>query len=144
MQYQHTIAQPVCNKTLHNLLRQQLDEYFVDTLIPMAHSVQIVPSVEYCVRLVIEYAILSVLLKAEEDETSEDRKSRMRVLVVQQQAIVDEWRDKCPVQMLDNLGKSLSKTSGHTTRFMPSVFALCVGFMILRLYQLLTLHQAAQ
>ena len=101
MQYQHTIAQPVCNKTLHNLLRQQLDEYFVDTLIPMAHSVQIVPSVEYCVRWVIEYAILSVLLKAEEDENSQDCKSRMRVLVVQQQAIVDEWRDKCSVQMLD-------------------------------------------
>jgi hypothetical protein len=99
--YKHTIAQPVCNKTMQNLLRKELDTYFIDTLIPMAHSVQIVPAVEYCVRWVIEYGMFSVLLKAEEEEILEERKSRMRVLVVQQQAIADEWRDKCTVQMLD-------------------------------------------
>jgi hypothetical protein len=99
--YEHTIAQPVCNKTLHTLLREELDEYFVDTFIPMAHSVQIVPAVEYCMRWVIEYAMFSVLLKAEEEETLDERKSRMRVLVVQQQAVADEWRDRCSVQMLD-------------------------------------------
>jgi hypothetical protein len=54
--YKHTIAQPVCNKTMQNLLRKELDTYFVDTLIPMAHSVQIVPAVEYCVRWVIDSA----------------------------------------------------------------------------------------
>jgi hypothetical protein len=100
-QYKHTIAQPVCNKTLQNLLREELNQYFVDTLIPMAHSVQIVPAVEYCVRWVIEYAMFSVLLKAEQEETLEERQTRMRVLVVQQQAIADEWRDRCSVQMLD-------------------------------------------
>ncbi len=52
-------------------------------------------------RWVIEYAMFSVLLKAEEEETLEERKTRMRVLVVQQQAIADEWLDRCSVQMLD-------------------------------------------
>jgi len=99
--YQHTIAQPVCNQTLSNLLRQELNEYFVDTLIPMAHSTQIVPAVEYCMRWVIEYAILSILVHAEEHETVEHRQSRMRVLVAQQEAVVDEWKDKCSVQLLD-------------------------------------------
>jgi hypothetical protein len=46
---------------LQKLLRQELEEYFVNTLIPMAHSVQIVPAVEYCQRWVIEYAMLKVL-----------------------------------------------------------------------------------
>ncbi len=92
--YKHTIAQPVCNKTLQTLLREELDEYFVDTLIPMAHSVQIVPAVEYCARWVIEYAMFPVLLKAEEEESLEERQTRMRVLVVQQQTIADEWRQR--------------------------------------------------
>jgi hypothetical protein len=61
MRYKHTIAQPVCNSNLQKLLRQELEEYFVNTLIPMAHSVQIVPAVEYCQRWVIEYAMLKVL-----------------------------------------------------------------------------------
>jgi hypothetical protein len=99
--YKHTIAQPVCNKTLQTLLRTELDKYFVNTLIPMAHSVQIVPAVEYCGRWVIEYAMMSVLSTAEQQEQQESRKERMRTLVTQQQAIADMWRDRCSVQMLD-------------------------------------------
>jgi len=101
--YKHTIAQPVCNKTLQTLLREELNEYFVDTLIPMEHSVQIVPAVDddppfiYCVRWVIEYAMFSVLLKAEEEESLEERQTSLRVLVVQQQAIADEWLERCSV-----------------------------------------------
>jgi hypothetical protein len=99
--YEHTIGQPVCNNTLLKLLREELDEYFVDTLIPMAHSMQIVPAVEYCVRWVIEHAMMSLLLHAEQQETQHERRERMRVLVVQQQTVADEWKDKCSVQMLD-------------------------------------------
>jgi hypothetical protein len=83
------------------LLLEELDEYFVDTLIPMAHSLQIVLTVEYCVRWVIEYAILSVLLHAEKQEMLEDLKARMRVLVVQEQTAADQWRDRYSVQILD-------------------------------------------
>ena len=101
--YKHTIAQSVCNKTLQTLLREELNEYFVDTLIPMEHSVQIVPAVDddppfiYCVRWVIEYAMFSVLMKAEEEESLEERQTSLRVLVVQQQAIADEWLERCSV-----------------------------------------------
>jgi hypothetical protein len=35
---------------------EELDDYFVNTLLPMAHSVQIVPALEYCVSWTIEYA----------------------------------------------------------------------------------------
>jgi hypothetical protein len=111
MRYKHTIAQPVCNSTLQMLLREELEQYFVNTRIPMAHSVQIVPAVEYCKRWVIEYAMFKVLEHAmqhesdlrqgEEEQEEEEKLQRMRVLVAEQQALAEEWRDKCSVQMLD-------------------------------------------
>ena len=45
-----------CYARLQKLLRDNLDMYFVDTLISMEHSVQIVPVVEYYARWVLEYA----------------------------------------------------------------------------------------
>ena len=106
--YEHTIGQPVCNSTLQRLLREELDEYFVDTLIPMAHSVQIVPAVEYCVRWVLEYAMLAVLqhaegeaLSDEGEELSDERRRGLRVLVSKQEIAAEQWRERCSVQMRD-------------------------------------------
>jgi hypothetical protein len=101
--YRHTIAQPVCNATIHKLLREELDEYFVDTLLPMAHSVQIVPAVEYCVRWTIEYALLSVLrlLMQETTESEKNTRDRFLLLVSRQQTAADVWRDRCATQVQD-------------------------------------------
>ena len=46
----HTIAQPVCEGTLREHLTEDLRRYFPDVFVPMAHSVQISPPVEYCAR----------------------------------------------------------------------------------------------
>jgi hypothetical protein len=101
--YKHTIAQPVCNGTLHKLLREELDEYFVNTLLPMAHSVQIAPAVEYCVRWTIEYALLSMLrlLLQETQESDQDTRDRFLLLVSRQQTAANVWRDRCSTQAQD-------------------------------------------
>jgi hypothetical protein len=101
--YRHTVAQPVCNGTLHKLLREELDEYFVNALLPMAHSVQIVPAVEYCVRWTIEYALLSVLrlLLQETPESDQDTRDRFLLLVSRQQTAANVWRDRCSTQAQD-------------------------------------------
>ena len=52
----HTIAQPVCEGTLREHLREDLRLYFPDVFVPMAHAVQIAPPVEYCARWALEHA----------------------------------------------------------------------------------------
>jgi hypothetical protein len=101
--YKHSIGQPVCNNTVKNLLREELDEYFVNTLLPMAHSVQIVPAVEYCVRWTIEYALVSVL-RAVMKETAEGdsvARDRLQLLISRQQMTSEQWEDRCLVQAQD-------------------------------------------
>jgi hypothetical protein len=101
--YKHTIAQPVCNSSLQKLLREELDEYFVNTLLPMAHSVQIVPAVEYCVRWTIEYALLSMLRLLLEETQDNDQVNRDRFLLLlsRQQTTANVWRDRCSTQAQD-------------------------------------------
>jgi hypothetical protein len=53
-QHKHTIAQPVCNGSHSEHLPDDLRRYFADVFVPMAHSVQIVPAVEFCGRWVLE------------------------------------------------------------------------------------------
>jgi hypothetical protein len=60
-QFEHTIAQPVCNGTYKDYLRQNLSEYFMDVLFPMAHSVYEAPSQAICGRWVTEYALYALL-----------------------------------------------------------------------------------
>ena len=101
--YKHSIGQPVCNNTVKNLLREELDEYFVNTLLPMAHSVQIVPAVEYCVRWTIEYALVSILraVMKETPESDSVARDRLLLLISRQQMTSDQWEDRCRVQAQD-------------------------------------------
>ena len=57
LQYKHTIAQPVCDATLADFLKDDLTVYFKDVLFPMAHSVDDAPAAAYCSKWAVEYAI---------------------------------------------------------------------------------------
>jgi hypothetical protein len=88
--YGHTIAQPVCQGDLRDYLKDDMRRYFADVFVPMAHSVQVVPAVEYCVRWAIEHAMLHVLRRAT---------GTPQVAVDQQQSAADLWRSRCAAQM---------------------------------------------
>lgn len=88
--YAHTIAQPVCNGTLHRHLTDDLRRYFQDVFVPMAHSVQIVPALEYCSRWAIEHAMLHLLRGVKETPQSAlDRQESAAIL----------WKSRCVTQM---------------------------------------------
>lgn len=89
-QYAHTIAQPVCESTLRNHLTDDLRRYFADVFVPMAHSVQIVPSVEYCSRWAIEHAMLHVLQRV---------KATPQLSLDRQRSVAELWRSRCAAQL---------------------------------------------
>jgi len=89
-QFEHTIAQPVCNGTYKDYLRQNLSEYFMDVLFPMAHSVYEAPSQVICGRWVTEYALYALLFNASGPADPE----------VEVQRLVEElWRKRCLLQL---------------------------------------------
>jgi hypothetical protein len=95
-QFGHTIAQPVCNRTYTEYLRQNLSEHFMDVFFPMAHSVHEAPSQAICGRWVTEYALYA-LLSNESGATDPG---------VQAQRLTEElWRKRCLVQ-LEQIGIS--------------------------------------
>ena len=89
-QFEHTIAQPVCNASSNDYLRQNLSEYFVDVLFPMAHSVYEAPSQAICGRWVTEYALYALLSNV----------SGATDAAVAAQRLTEElWRKRCVVQL---------------------------------------------
>ena len=88
--YEHTIAQPVCNKTAPAFLKQNLSDYFREVLFPMAHSIHESPSQAICGRWVIEYSMFVFLLKS----TGNDTKPAF-----EQRAIEEQWRLRCHAQL---------------------------------------------
>ena len=89
-QFEHTIAQPVCNGTYKDYLRQNLSEYFMDVLFPMAHTVYEAPSQVICGRWVTEYALYALLSNV----------SGATDPVVEAQRLTEElWRKRCVVQL---------------------------------------------
>jgi len=89
-QFEHTIAQPVCNGTFRGSLRQNLSEYFMDVLFPMAHSVHEAPSQALCGRWVTEYALYAFLSNVSGPADAE----------VQVQRLAEErWRRRCLLQL---------------------------------------------
>ena len=89
-QFEHTIAQPVCNGTYKDHLRQNLSEYFMDVLFPMAHSVYEAPSQAICGRWVTEYALYALLSNVS-GPTAPDAEA---------QRLTEElWRKRCVVQL---------------------------------------------
>ena len=89
-QFEHTIAQPVCNGTYKDYLRQNLSDYFADVLFPMAHSVYEAPSQVICGRWVTEYALFALLSNV----------SGSTDPVVEAQRLVEElWRKRCLLQL---------------------------------------------
>jgi hypothetical protein len=90
VQHNHTIAQPVCSRSLREHLPDDLWAYFRDVFVPMAHSVQIVPAVEYCGLWVLEHAMWSSLLRI--SEMPQEQLDR-------QQASTLTWRGRCAAQL---------------------------------------------
>ena len=90
----HTIAQPVCEGTLREHLREDLRLYFPDVFVPMAHAVQIAPPVEYCARWAIEHAMSYVLRSVALTETA-----LLEGVLERQVAATLVWRDRCAAQM---------------------------------------------
>jgi hypothetical protein len=89
-QFEHTIAQPVCNGTYTEYLRQDLSEYFVDVLFPMAHSVYEAPSQAICGRWVTEYALYALLSNV----------SGATDPAAEAQRLAEElWRKRCLLQL---------------------------------------------
>jgi hypothetical protein len=60
--FAHTVAQPVCSEHMSDYLAQNLDEYFADVFLPMAHSVQLGAGAA-CGRWAIEVAIKAALAR---------------------------------------------------------------------------------
>ena len=86
-QFGHTIAQPVCNRTFTDHLRENLSEYFTDVFFPMAHSVYEAPSQAICGRWVTEYALYALLSNVAEAPVEAQRLTEER------------WRKRCLVQL---------------------------------------------
>ena len=95
----HTIAQPVCKKSLTNFLKADLSEHFQDVLFPMAHSVSAAPFHAYCTTWALERAIERVLLQVHDNSTDAPEKTRLLELVLQQRETVDIWRQRCDSQL---------------------------------------------
>jgi hypothetical protein len=88
--YAHTIAQPVCSGNLHEYLTDDLRRYFADVFVPMAHSVQIIPAIEYCGRWALEHALFYVLQKiAQTPQHALDA----------QRSAAGLWRARCAAHM---------------------------------------------
>ena len=91
LQYKHTIAQPVCDATLADFLKDDLTVYFKDVLFPMAHSVDDAPAAAYCSKWAVEYAIEQAMFQIYK---------RRDVPVLQQQSqTVLLWRKRCDIQL---------------------------------------------
>ena len=89
-QFGHTIAQPVCNGSHQEYLRQELSEHFMDVLFPMAHSVYEAPSQAICGRWVTEYALYALLSNVSGPADPD----------VEAQRLTEElWRKRCLVQL---------------------------------------------
>jgi hypothetical protein len=89
-QFEHTIAQPVCNSSRKAYLSDSLSEYFTDVLFPMAHSIHEAPSQAICGRWVTEYALYALLYNVSGAEDAE----------VELQRLTEErWRKRCLVQL---------------------------------------------
>jgi hypothetical protein len=89
-QFEHTIAQPVCNGTHKDYLRQNLSEYFMDILFPMAHSVYEAPSQAICGRWVTEYALYALLSNVSGPADPHVEKQRLTEEI---------WRRRCLLQL---------------------------------------------
>ena len=90
----HTIAQPVCEGTLREHLREDLRLYFPDVFVPMAHAVQIAPPVEYCARWALEHAMAYVLRAVALTETA-----LPEGVLERQESAALLWRGRCAAQM---------------------------------------------
>jgi hypothetical protein len=89
-QFEHTVAQPVCNGTHKEYLRQNLSEYFMDVLFPMAHSVYEAPSQAICGRWVTEYALYALLSNVSGPADPHVEKQRLTEEI---------WRRRCVLQL---------------------------------------------
>ena len=89
-QFEHTIAQPLCNGTYRESLRRNLSEYFMDVLFPMAHSVHEAPSQAICGRWVTEYAIYAFLSNVSGPADPD---------VEVQRLAEEQWRRRCLLQL---------------------------------------------
>ena len=89
-QFQHTIAQPVCQSTRDRLFVENLTQHFRDVLFPMAHAVHETPSQVICGRWVIEYALFVAMQKIS-GPTALD--------VEEQRGVEERWRTRCKYQL---------------------------------------------
>ena len=89
-QFQHTIAQPVCQSTRDRLFVENLTQHFRDVLFPMAHAVHEVPSQVICGRWVIEYALFVAMEKISGLTASD---------VLEQRGVEERWRTRCKYQL---------------------------------------------
>lgn len=86
----HSIAQPVCESTLSNVLVSNLRDYFQDTFFPMAHSIEVPVYQAYCDNWAVEFAVwyhLNNVLGA----------SSIRVL--EQLHLVQTWQKRCDLKL---------------------------------------------
>ena len=90
-QYKHTIAQPVCQATLADFLKDDLTVYFKDVLFPMAHSIDDAPAAAYCSKWAIEHAIELAMVQIYKDHASP--------VILQQSQTVQLWRKRCDTQL---------------------------------------------
>jgi hypothetical protein len=114
-QFEHTIAQPVCNGTHKEYLRQNLSEHFMDVLFPMAHSVYEAPSQAICGRWVTEYALYALL---------SDVSGATHPAAEAQRLTEELWRKRCLVQ-LEQVGICNLRNVYHIAPSTQQSFAHC-------------------
>jgi hypothetical protein len=88
--FAHTVAQPVCREHMSDYLAQNLDEYFADVLLPMAHSVQLGAGAA-CGRWAIEVAIKAALTRGFPADVGEEALQSLDM----QAEVADIWEARC-------------------------------------------------
>lgn len=93
----YTVGQPVCNATLHNYLKQQLNMHFEDVFWPMAHSVQTGHGTD-CARWAVEWSFLQILLDVSKLQSKSESKifsENLETVVSEQSVRLASWEKKC-------------------------------------------------
>ena len=86
----HSIAQPVCESTLQNVLVDDLRGYFKDTFFPMAHSIEVPVYQAYCDNWAVEFAVwyhLDKVLDASDKN------------LLEQLRLVQIWQKRCDLKL---------------------------------------------
>ena len=97
-QHKMGVGQKWCAQNYTEELPASFANHFVEELFPMAQGVLESSPVAFCLRVVVEAARLRVLQLMSDTVTSEVA-DRLHLLILEQEAVLADWRQKCLYQV---------------------------------------------